>query len=178
MATAMAPVASRDVFRCDYCSLVQFRAINSQCRRCHKPLEVEEPEPIPVPMEITPRAHTTPQNSSLVALRIREIRSQRCLSQRQLAAKMSVPRTYISKVENGRAMPTLSSLERLASALCVHLSDLLQDSNTPRQQEIASLMTDPFVAEVSHWVPRLDAMQRSTVLNHLREMTSGQRKTA
>ncbi len=91
---------------------------------------------------------------------------------------MSVPRTYISKVENGRAMPTLASLERLASALCVHLADLLQDTNTPRQQEITALMTDPFISEVSHWVSKLDALQRSTVLNHLREMTSSQRKSA
>src|SRR5487761_1831864 len=42
MATAMAPVAARDVLRCDHCALVQFRTINALCRRCHKPLEVEE----------------------------------------------------------------------------------------------------------------------------------------
>ena len=178
MATAMAPVASRDVFRCDYCSLVQFRATNALCRRCHKPLEVEEPKPLPTPTEIAPRVQAAPQSGSAVAVRIREIRSQRCLSQRQLAARMEVPRTYISKVENGRALPTLASLERLAVALSVHLGDLVQDNYSQRQQEITSLMSDPFVSEISLWVPKLDALQRSAVLNHLREMASGQRKTA
>jgi len=118
------------------------------------------------------------QSSSAVAVRIREIRSQRCLSQRQLAAKMEVPRTYISKVENGRALPTLASLERLAAALSVRLGDLVQDNYSQRQQDITSLMSDPFVSEISLWVPKLDALQRSAVLNHLREMASGQRKTA
>ncbi len=91
---------------------------------------------------------------------------------------MEVPRTYISKVENGRALPTLASLERLAVALSVQLGDLVQDNYSQRQQEITSLMSDPFVSEISLWVPKLDALQRSAVLNHLREMASGQRKTA
>jgi transcriptional regulator with XRE-family HTH domain len=127
---------------------------------------------------MAPRVQAAPQSGSAVAVRIREIRSQRCLSQRQLAAKMEVPRTYISKVENGRALPTLASLERLAVALSVQLGDLVQDNYSQRQQEITSLMSDPFVSEISLWVPKLDALQRSAVLNHLREMASGQRKTA
>ncbi len=45
---------------------------------------------------------------------VREIRRARHLSQRQLASRMQVPRTYISKIENGKAIPTLGSLERLA----------------------------------------------------------------
>jgi transcriptional regulator with XRE-family HTH domain len=34
---------------------------------------------------------------------------------------MQVPRTYISKIENGKAIPTLGSLERLAEALEVDM---------------------------------------------------------
>ncbi len=177
----MAPVASRDVLRCDYCSLVQFRAGNALCRRCHKPLEIEEPEPAPAePVEVVCRPQAAPQNGSIVALRIREVRTLRGLSQRQLAAKMEVPRTYISKVENGRALPTLGSLERLATALSVQLGDLVQHNFGQREQEIAELMADPFLAEITSCVSRLNALQRSTVLHHMREMVSGpsQRKTA
>ncbi|HUZ04408.1 MAG TPA: helix-turn-helix transcriptional regulator, partial [Acidobacteriaceae bacterium] len=95
--------------------------MNALCRRCHKPLEVAEPEPLPISTTIVVRPQTAQQNGSMVAVRIREIRNQRSLSQRQLAAKMAVPRTYISKVENGRALPTIASLQRLATALSVHL---------------------------------------------------------
>jgi transcriptional regulator with XRE-family HTH domain len=176
----MPPVASREVYRCDFCSLVQFRTASSLCRRCHKPLEAEEePEPTPVaPVTVVPRTHEISHAESAVALRIREIRSQRNMSQRQLAAKMAVPRTYISKVENGRATPTLASLERLAAAFSVHVSDLLQETSKERQQEMAALMADPFLAEIRGWLYKLDALQRATLLNHVREMALGQRKTA
>ena len=28
---------------CEYCRLMQYRTSNSLCRRCHKPLDIEEP---------------------------------------------------------------------------------------------------------------------------------------
>lgn len=176
----MPPVASREVYRCDFCSLVQFRTASLLCRRCHKPLEAEEePEPTPVaPVAVVPRPQATQPSESAVALRIREIRSQRNMSQRQLAAKMSVPRTYISKVENGRATPTLTSLERLAEALSVHLSDLLLERSSEERQELKAILADPFLAEISQCVFMLDALQRTTLLNHIRDMATGQRKTA
>ena len=52
-----------------------------------------------------------------LATSIRSLRLRNGLSQRQLATRMSVPRTYVSKIENDKATPTLSSLERLARAL-------------------------------------------------------------
>ena len=53
-----------------------------------------------------------------LAVAIRAARRRLGLSQRQLAARIqpTVPRTYVSKLENEKAMPTLSSLARLASA--------------------------------------------------------------
>src|SRR5271170_7398832 len=42
MATTLVSVETRDVLRCDHCSLVQYRTNNSLCRRCRKPLDVEE----------------------------------------------------------------------------------------------------------------------------------------
>ena len=44
MATTLATVEAREVLRCEHCSLVQFRTMNSLCRKCHKSLEIEEPE--------------------------------------------------------------------------------------------------------------------------------------
>jgi len=70
-----------------------------------------------------------------VARAVREVRHDRCLSQRQLAGRMQVPRTYISKIENGKAVPTLSSLQRLATALEVGICDLLHDGNSRRARK-------------------------------------------
>jgi transcriptional regulator with XRE-family HTH domain len=178
MATMMAPVASREVLRCDHCSLVQFSTSNLQCRRCHKPLEVEAPETtVSSPVEVMgPRA--SGNRSSKVAVRLREIRNARHLSQRQLAARLDVPRTYISKIENGRAMPTLSSLQRLAAALAVPMCEMVHDVRFERERDIAAMMEDPFIAEISVWISSLDPLHRAMVLSHIREMATGGRRTA
>ena len=74
-----------------------------------------------------------------VAAQVREIRRARHLSQRQLAGRMQVPRTYISKIENGKAIPTLGSLERLALALGVEMSQLVRDTRSRREEEVAAI---------------------------------------
>jgi transcriptional regulator with XRE-family HTH domain len=177
MATMMASVEQREVLRCDNCSLVQFRSATSVCRRCRKSLEVEEPEPAPLPISIVP-PQVTPDGGLQVATAVRDLRHVRNLSQRQLAARMNVPRTYISKIENGKAMPTLSSLDRLARALQVDISALLRDATTRHRDETAVLMTDPFLAEIAAYTSQLDALQRSIFLNHVRELAAGRRRTA
>ena len=174
----MAPVSSREVLRCDHCSLVQFSTSNLLCRRCHKPLEVETPEPVvSSPVEVM-GARSPGNRSAKVAVRLREIRNARHLSQRQLAARLDVPRTYISKIENGRAMPTLSSLQRLAAALAVPMCEMVHDARYEREREIATMMEDPFLAEIASWATGLDPLHRAMVLSHLREVSTGGRRTA
>ena len=177
MATMMAPVEQREVVRCDHCSLVQFRTANALCRRCKKCLEIEEPTPAPATLELVTSTPST-TGTLQVASAVRDLRHVRNLSQRQLAARMNVPRTYISKIENGKAMPTLSSLDRLARALQVDISVLLRDSSTRHKDETAVLMTDPFLAEIAMYASELDALQRSIFLNHVRELAAGRRRTA
>ncbi len=109
---------------------------------------------------------------------MRDLRHVRNLSQRQLAARMNVPRTYISKIENGKAMPTLSRSIASPRALEVDISALLRDAHTRHSNETAVLMTDPFLAEIAHYTSQLDALQRSIFLNHVRELAAGRRRTA
>ncbi len=109
---------------------------------------------------------------------MREIRKSRELSQRQLAGRMQVPRTYISKIENGKAMPTLSSLERLANALEIDICDLLRDARSRRHEETSAILGDPFLAEIAPYIAQLDSFQRSMFLNQVRDMAMGRRKTA
>ncbi len=174
----MAPVASREVLRCDHCSLVQFSTSNLLCRRCHKPLEIEVPEPVASSTAEAAGTRTQSNRCSKIAVRLREIRNARHLSQRQLAARLDVPRTYISKIENGRAMPTLSSLQRLATALAVPMCEMVRDDRYEREREIATMMEDPFLAEIGLWASGMDPLHRAMVLSHVREMTGGTRRSA
>lgn len=178
MATTLASIEAREVLRCDHCSLVQFRTSNSLCRRCHKPLEIEEPEPLaPQLVPVDSQCAEEPEGID-VARAVREVRRGRSLSQRQLAGRMQVPRTYISKIENGKAVPTLSSLERLARALEVDICELLRDGRSRRAREAATLMADPFLSEIAPLIAQLDAFQRSMFLNQVRELASGRRRPA
>jgi transcriptional regulator with XRE-family HTH domain len=113
-----------------------------------------------------------------VAGRVREIRRARHLSQRQLAGRMQVPRTYISKIENGKAIPTLGSLERLALALEVDVYHLVRDARSRRDAEVTAIFNDPFLAELATVLPHLNAMQRTLLLGAVRDAASGRRRTA
>lgn len=177
MATMMAPVEQREVLRCDHCELVQFRRATPTCVRCKRSLEVQAPEPAPLPLTLVPPP-VAQEGRLQVATAVRDLRHARNLSQRQLAGRMNVPRTYISKIENGKAMPTLSSLSRLANALQVDISVLLRDSHTRHEDETLVLMTDPFIAEVARFAAQLDSLQRSIFLNHVRELAAGHRRSA
>jgi transcriptional regulator with XRE-family HTH domain len=156
------------------------------CRRCHKPLDVED---VPALVEVIAVSEAPPSNTDAglrVAAQVKEIRKARHLSQRQLASRMQVPRTYISKIENGKAIPTLGSLERLASALEVDISQLVRDGRSRRDEEMAEILADPFLAEIAQYLPKLETLQRSLLLNHakdrareaMREASMGKRRTA
>jgi len=88
MATALAPVDSREVVRCDHCHLVQFRTNNNLCRKCRTSLDEDEPEPIlevQAPVEAPSNGH---HSHLQVASAIRMLRQKSGLSQRQLALRM------------------------------------------------------------------------------------------
>jgi len=178
MATALAPVDSREVVRCDHCHLVQFRTTNNLCRKCRTSLDEDEPEPILAvqpPVEAPANGH---HSHLQVAAAIRMLRQKSGLSQRQLALRMQVPRTYVSKIENEKAMPTLSSLQRLAVALEVSMGDLLKGSCRTLEDEIADLMHDEFIAEVVTYLDKLDSMQRTTLLAQVRDLSIRPRRSA
>jgi transcriptional regulator with XRE-family HTH domain len=171
-------VDTREVLRCDYCSLVQFRTTNSLCRKCHKPLDVEEPVALIPQLVVSPPVPASAEAGLQVAAQVREIRKARHLSQRQLAGRMQVPRTYISKIENGKAIPTLGSLERLAAALEVNVCQLVRDSRSRRDQEVAAILADPFLAELAALLPHLDPLHRTLIYGSVRDAAMGRRRTA
>jgi transcriptional regulator with XRE-family HTH domain len=180
MATTLVSMETREVVRCVFadCNIVQFKTTNSLCRRCHRPLEIEEPvRPGPIPVDSHPVDPST-EAGLQVAGQVKEIRRARHLSQRQLAGRMQVPRTYISKIENRKAIPTLGSLERLAAALGVDVRQLVRDARSQRDDEAASILADPLLAEIAALLPQLDPLHRSLLFGAARDMSMGHRRIA
>jgi transcriptional regulator with XRE-family HTH domain len=158
---------------------MQYRTSNALCRKCHKPFDMEEPVVLAPQLVVSNKPCETSTEAGLkVAGQVREIRRQRHLSQRQVASRMEVPRTYISKIENGKAIPTLGSLERLAAALGVDICQLVRDSRSNRNEEVAAILGDPFLAEIAVWLPQLDALQRAQFSSAIRDVAlSGRRRS-
>jgi len=179
MATVLSPMGAREVLRCDICHLTQFPAKNNHCRRCHRGLdEVPEPEPRPEPAaadHLCAGALPAPALSSL----LRMLRLRVGLSQRQLADRIKTPRTYVSKIENGKCAPSLHTLGRLALALEVSLADLLESVERSRQSELAELRKDPLIGALLPLIPRLGEEQRRTILARMADLAiMAQRRTA
>src|SRR5947209_4921057 len=99
---ALAMSETREVLSCPHCGLVQFRTQNSRCRRCHRPLDDQyEPSPCPVTVPVNSTAAAIDKRLEMaqtVGRRVRELRRMQSLSQRELAHRLNVPRTYVSKV--------------------------------------------------------------------------------
>jgi len=125
-----------------------------------------------------PAAPASAEAGLQVAGQVREIRKARHLSQRQLAGRMQVPRTYISKIENGKAIPTLGSLERLAAALEVDVCQLVRDARSRRDEEVTSILADPFLAEIAALLPHLDSLKRTLIYGAVRDAATGRRRSA
>ena len=65
----------------------------------------------------------------IIGDRIRAIREQKKLCQVDLAARAGLPRSYLSQVEDGEAVPDVGALDRIAAALEVPLHQLFYDGD-------------------------------------------------
>ncbi|HEY8055807.1 MAG TPA: helix-turn-helix transcriptional regulator [Terriglobales bacterium] len=162
------PVASteREVLRCPQCQLVQYRTQNSHCRRCRADVDLR-PAPAAAPVLAVKlggvaepgveTAEATGVPVPDVAGAIRHWRQRRGLSQRQLAERMHVPRTYVSKIENDKATPTLTSLERMALAMGTSVASLLAVGTLASPQ-------DAFLSALLPYLGKLGPQHRERLL--------------
>jgi transcriptional regulator with XRE-family HTH domain len=60
----------------------------------------------------------------VVGAQVRRLRKDAAISQQELAGQCDIFRTYLSRIENGTANPTITVVAKLASALKVRVADL------------------------------------------------------
>jgi transcriptional regulator with XRE-family HTH domain len=73
----------------------------------------------------------------IIGERIRELREQKDMSQGEIQKRTGLLRCHISRVENGRTVPGIETLEKMARALDVPLYRLFYDGEKP--PELANL---------------------------------------
>jgi transcriptional regulator with XRE-family HTH domain len=144
------------------------------CRRCRKPPERLEPEFPPIfapPPEPPP---PVPGVTVQLACAARALRRGHRWTQLQLAERIGVPRSYVSKLESGKTNPTFSSLERLGRALGVSVAQLLSEQTAA----LGELLTDHFIAELIPYLSQLTPLQWESVRAQMRDMTLHPRRSA
>ena len=62
-----------------------------------------------------------------IGKRIKEIRSEKGISQEKLALKAELDRTYVAGVENGKRNPSIKSLEKIINALGINFGYFFKD---------------------------------------------------
>ena len=65
-------------------------------------------------------------SSKKLGQNLKRIRTQKQMSQGDIARALDVDKGYISNIEHGKKNPTLSTLTRLAEALKVGVDDLIK----------------------------------------------------
>jgi transcriptional regulator with XRE-family HTH domain len=74
----------------------------------------------------------------IIADRLRNIREMKELSQGELAKRTRLPRSYLSRVENGHTVPTIETLEKIARAFEIPMYQLFyEDEKSPERTVIA-----------------------------------------
>ena len=82
----------------------------------------------------------------LITHNIQRLRELKDLSQKEVAAAMGIPQSQYSRIENGKGEPTITSLERLAIALDVSITEFFRsgadvDVNMPLLEKIRLIDT-------------------------------------
>ena len=67
----------------------------------------------------------------ILSERLRSIREQKKLTQGDIEERTGLKRSYVSRLEHGRTIPSLATLEKFALALDVPLYQFFYDGETP-----------------------------------------------
>lgn len=85
----------------------------------------------------------------ILSQRLRSIREQRNLTQGDIEQRTGLKRSYVSRLEHGRTIPSLATLEKFAQALEVPLYHFFYDGKEP--PTISSFPQAVQVVDGDHW---------------------------
>lgn len=108
-------------------------------------------------------AQVLPEAGESLGARLRQLRRGR-FTQRELAAKVDLDYTYLSKIENGAETPSEAAVRRLAEVLEADAEDLLARAGKVSQGLRDQAEQDPEVALLLRRLPSMEATQLDAVL--------------
>ena len=121
------------------------------------PLPAAPPQPTPINIGVT----------------IREFRLQRSMSQGDIEKRTGLLRCYLSRVENGHTVPSLDTLQKIAGALDLPLSQFFADDPVREISSVSLTETEiHFLAEVQRYAANLGDGDRRLLLAMVRKFAA------
>lgn len=122
----------------------------------------------------------------IIGTRLRKLREEKDFSQGDIEKRTGLLRCYISRVENGHTVPSLETLERLASALEIPLYQLFYEGDQPpllpnlsKRRSTEELILDGandkearFFEKVRKLVAKIDEKDRQLLLYMAQKLAS------
>jgi transcriptional regulator with XRE-family HTH domain len=110
-----------------------------------------------------------------IGLTIRGIRLQKGMSQGDIEKRTGLLRCYLSRVENGHTVPSLETLQKIAGALDLPLSQFFTE-DAPRAQDVAGLDLNEdeirFLTQVQRYSANLGESDRRLLLAMVRKFAA------
>jgi transcriptional regulator with XRE-family HTH domain len=123
---------------------------------------------------ISPQTTPTPEPAPInIGVTIRSFRLQRGMSQGDIEKRTGLLRCYLSRVENGHTVPSLDTLQKIAIALDLPLSQFFAE-DTPRDASAATLSEDEirFLTQVQRYASQLTESDRRLLLAMVRKFAA------
>jgi transcriptional regulator with XRE-family HTH domain len=122
----------------------------------------------------------------VIGTRLKKLREEKTLSQGDIEKRTGLLRCYISRVENGHTVPSIETLERLASALEIPLYQLFYEGDEPpplpnlsKRRTTEELALDAeqekelrFFEKVKRLLARIDEKDRQLLLYMAQKLAS------
>jgi transcriptional regulator with XRE-family HTH domain len=122
---------------------------------------------------VTASSPALPQDPINIGLTIRSFRQQRALSQGDIEKRTGLLRCYLSRVENGHTVPSLDTLQKIATALDLPLSQFFDDS--PARELTGVTLSQGeihFLTEVQRYSAHLSDSDRKLLLAMVRKFAA------
>ena len=115
-----------------------------------------------------------PSVSTNIGTTIREYRLQKNMSQGDIEKRTGLLRCYLSRVENGHTVPSLDTLQKIARALDLQLSQFFAEELVSREMSSLNLDEDEirFLTQVQRYSSQLSESDRRLLLAMVRKFAS------
>lgn len=127
-------------------------------------------------MILPPTQATAPVKSisNNIGTTIRDYRLQRGMSQGDIEKRTGLLRCYLSRVENGHTVPSLETLQKIAGALDLQLSQFFAEDQVAREVSTLNLSEEEirFLTQVQRYSAGLSDSDRRLLLAMVRKFAS------